>query len=173
MKDSLKYILVVILFLNGILIINVINLQKQVNIQSELTQNIISILTDQSNFNQETLTILSQQVNKLLTKTTNNKRVIRATVTAYSPRTQECDSTPYTTAFMKTVHPKYVAVSRDIITKLKWAPGQKIYIEDIGVRIIGDLMSPRIKGYHIDLFMWKVKDAKKFGKRKNVLVVLL
>ena len=152
---------------------------QKISLTQNSLQSIVARLIDysikQTNYINKLMDTINLQQSKIkeLEEKTVCKRVIYATITSYSPRVQECDNTPYTTAFMKKVHPKYVAVSRDIVKKLRWAPGQKIYIEGIGVRIIGDFMSPKIKGYHIDLFMWNTRDAKKFGKRKNVLVVLL
>lgn len=157
-------------------LVDVLNLQQnEINkLKKELSKQ-ISCAIKQSNCINKLVDVIESQQTELdkLKEKVVNKRLVYATVTAYSPRLKECDNTPYTTAFMKKVHPKYVAVSRDIVEKLQWTPGQKIYIEGIGVRVIGDFMSPKIKGYHIDLFMWKTKDAKKFGKRDNVLVILL
>lgn len=105
----------------------------------------------------------------------NNKQedVIKTIVTAYTPSENETDDTPYTTAFLKNVHPKYIAVSRPIIEKLKWKPGDKVYIDGIGIRIIGDLMNKRFSDYRIDLFMWKKEDALKWGIKTDVTAIRL
>ena len=98
-------------------------------------------------------------------------KVVKAVVTAYSPNEDECDDTPYETAFLKRVNPKYVAVSRDLI-ELGWSPGSKIYIEGVGIRTIGDLMSPRIDGYAVDLFVWNKSDAREIGRSVRLVALL-
>ena len=100
------------------------------------------------------------------------KKVIYAEVTAYNPIKSQTDNSPYTTAFLKRVHPSCVAVSRSIIHDLKWSPGDRIYIEGVGIRRIGDLMARRVKNYHIDLFMWRYRDAIRWGKRKCLVIYL-
>lgn len=98
--------------------------------------------------------------------------VIYATITAYSPRTCETDDTPFTTAFMKKVRWDTVAISRDIMSKHGWSPGDKIYIETIGIRTVGDLMNKRFKN-RIDVFFWNTEDAIQFGIKKNIVVARL
>lgn len=59
-------------------------------------------------------------------------------------------STTGTTAIMKRANPgKTVAVSRSLAAK-GWL-GRKVYIPGIGVRIVEDLMHPRIKGDALDV----------------------
>ena len=98
--------------------------------------------------------------------------VLRVTVTAYSPRKQETDDTPLTTAFMKKVRVDTVAVSRNIMNKHGWAPGDKIYVEGVGIRTIGDLMNIRYDN-RIDIFYWDTEEALSFGKKENVVVARL
>jgi len=122
---------------------------------------------------QKSIHSLSHQLQSLSLeiKALKHKNYVIATVTAYSPSVNECDTTPYTTAFLKRVHPKYVAISRDLLHQ-GWTPGRKIYIEGIGVKVIGDLMSPKVKGPHIDVFMWRKEDAIKFGKSKRYVFLM-
>jgi len=122
---------------------------------------------------QEIISDLTKQVSSLTVelKSLKYKNYVIATVTAYSPSIRECDSTPYTTAFLKRVQPKYVAISRDLLRQ-GWSPGRKVYIEGIGVKIIGDLMSPKVKGPHVDVFMWRKEDALKFGKSKRYVFLM-
>lgn len=89
------------------------------------------------------------------------------TITAYSPRSKETDSTPNTTALMtKPIPGGTCAVSRDLIHLL----GKKIYIEGYGVFVVTDVMNKRWE-YRIDLCM-NTRAAKKFGKQKANVVLL-
>ena len=174
--------------------IDSINLKSKINndnnqlkeLESELKNSIDSIEILKIKFNSEKNNS-NNQIKKLTWELTDSNdeikklkreaipRVIKATVTAYNPRINQCDSTPYTTAFMRKVHPKYVAISDAILKELGWAPGDTIYIEGIGIRVIGDRMAgqKRIPGYHIDMFMWRYKDARKWGIKRNVTVALV
>ena len=115
------------------------------------------------------------KISKIQKSISDQKRIkiIKATITAYSPHIEQTDDSPYTTAFLKKVDPKYVACSRTILYDLKWPVGSKIYIEGVGIRIIGDLMNKRFKDNRFDLFMWKKEDAIKYGIKKNINVILL
>jgi len=153
------------------------NVQKDVDLLGDLARDqtqVISRLIDLVERNVDSIEALNEATTLIHQRLERYKveRVIYAVVTAYNPVKSQTDDSPYTTAFLKNVNPKYVAVSRDILKKLKWVPESKIYIEGVGIRKIGDLMSPKVKGYHIDLFMWKVKDAKRWGKRKCLVIYL-
>ena len=150
-------ILIGVGMLIGLSIANTTEQKKYIEIISELTKTIDS-LNDKNNH---------------LFKLLEEKKVITATITAYSPHVNQTDDSPYTTAFLKSVKPGIVAVSRPIIQKMGWAPGQKIYIEGIGIKEIGDLMNKRFTGFRVDVFMWQKKDAIKFGIKKNVHVFLI
>jgi len=99
------------------------------------------------------------------------KDVLKAVVTAYSPRGKETDDTPFTTAFMMKVSTNIIAVSRNILHERGWTAGDKVYIEGIGIKTIGDLMNKRYNN-RIDIFYFSTEDAIKFGK-KNLTVALL
>lgn len=86
------------------------------------------------------------------------------TVTAYSPRIRETDGTPYNTASNRRVREGIVAVSRDLFDN-GWVFGKKVYIKQLGVFTIDDLMSGEKKN-QLDIFMSDTKAALKFGKRK-------
>lgn len=92
------------------------------------------------------------------------------TVTAYSPRTQETDSTPTITAIMTPVKQGGIAVSRDLLYA-GWTFGRRIYLPGIGVFKINDVMSDS-KRAAVDIFMFSHKEAIRFG-RKNVGAVLI
>ncbi len=91
------------------------------------------------------------------------KRTREVTVTAYSPRMRETDSTPFITATNRPVRQGIVAVSRDLF-KAGWVFGRKVYLKGLGLFTIDDLMAPE-KRNHIDIFMDKTSAALAFGKR--------
>ncbi len=94
----------------------------------------------------------------------------KVTVTAYSPRESETDSTPYITAFQTRVRPGIIAVSRDLFKK-GWVEGRKVYIDQFGVFVIQDLMHHR-KRQQLDIFFYSTKEAKKFGVQKTTAILL-
>lgn len=94
----------------------------------------------------------------------------KLTVTAYSPRIVETDSTPYETAFMTRVKNWSVAVSWDMIEE-GWTPGKKVYIKGFGMFVINDLMADKWHS-RIDVFFFDTDHARKFGIKRNVPVVL-
>jgi len=118
-----------------------------------------------------------QDVGDLLTRfvASNRKRILdlqrtrSLTVTAYSPRIRETDSTPHLTASNKPVRPGIVAVSRDLFDS-GWVFGKKVYIKQYGIFTIDDLMAED-KRNHIDIFMYDTGEAVAFGKQ--VLTVSL
>ncbi|WP_461209093.1 3D domain-containing protein [Desulfocurvus sp. DL9XJH121] len=91
------------------------------------------------------------------------KRSREVTVTAYSPRMRETDSTPYLTASNNPVRQGIVAVSRDLFDS-GWVFGRKIYLKGLGMFTIDDLMAPE-KRNQIDIFMYDTDSALGFGKR--------
>lgn len=98
------------------------------------------------------------------------KPMRKCTVTAYSPRPKETDSTPHITASNKKVRAGIIAVSRDLYD-LGWVFGRKVYIEGMGIFVIEDLMASR-KRSQVDIFMWKTNDALKFGRQKRKVYLL-
>lgn len=108
--------------------------------------------------------VLQQVVlrNQRAIKSMKPRRVL--TVTAYSPRPSETDSTPYHTATNSPVRNGIVAVSRDLFNQ-GWVFGKKVYIKNHGVFIIDDLMAER-KRNQVDIFMHDTKAAVKFGRKE-------
>ena len=92
------------------------------------------------------------------------------TVTAYSPREVETDSTPFITASNSPVRPGIVAVSRDLFES-GWVFGKKVYIKNMGVFIIDDLMAES-KREHLDIFMYDSGQAEHFGVKKLEVFLL-
>jgi len=100
----------------------------------------------------------------------DKRYVEQVTVTAYTPRRQECDSDPLITASMRKVQAGTVAVSRDLFER-GWVFGRKIYLKGLGIYEIRDLMNKRFTK-RIDVFFWDHHDAQKFGK-KNTTAALI
>lgn len=115
--------------------------------------------------------------NKMILKVDNFERIIglrsieRVTVTAYSPRRIETDSSPFINAAMKKVREGDIAVSRDLL-EAGWVFGKKVWVEGHGIYTIMDLMHER-KTKQVDIFMMKTFKARKFGVKKDVVVALL
>ena len=89
------------------------------------------------------------------------KRKRKITVTAYSARAMETDSTPHLTATNKPVRAGIVAVSRDLFDA-GWVFGKQVYVKNHGVFTIDDLMHSR-KRNQIDIFMHSTQAAERFG----------
>jgi 3D (Asp-Asp-Asp) domain-containing protein len=109
--------------------------------------------------------------------TMNNHKLIQdmqprreLTVTAYSPRESETDSSPFLTATNRRVRAGIVAVSRDLFDQ-GWVFGKKVYVKGYGIYTIDDLMHKR-KRNQIDIFMYDTQQALRFG-RKELEVYLL
>lgn len=92
------------------------------------------------------------------------------TVTAYSARECETDSTPFITASNSPVRPGIVAVSRDLFEN-GWVFGKKVYIKNMGVFVIDDLMAES-KREHLDIFMYDPRQAEHFGVKKLEVFLL-
>lgn len=86
------------------------------------------------------------------------------TISAYSPTVGQTDDTPFITANNKRVRDGIVAVSRDLFAN-GWNFGRKIYIKDLGVYTIDDLMHERMRN-SLDIFMFDTDSAIKFGKKQ-------
>lgn len=92
------------------------------------------------------------------------------TITAYSAEPGQTDDTPFTTANNNRVRDGIVAVSRDLFSK-GWVFGRKVYVVDMGVYTIDDLMHQRKKN-QIDIFMFDTAKALKFGRKKMRVYLL-
>ncbi len=92
------------------------------------------------------------------------------TVTAYTPDSGETDSSPFITASNNRVREGILAVSRDLYRK-GWSFGKKVYIVNVGVFTIDDLLSERARN-QVDVFMFDKDKAIQFG-RKAIRVYLL
>ena len=111
------------------------------------------------------------------------ERIEYVTVTAYSPRVQETDDTPYITASNTRVAEGTIAVSRDLWLA-GWAFGKKVFIECAsgkkgreeskaglcGIFLIQDAMNQRYTK-RIDIFIHSTKKARAAGIRLRVAVL--
>lgn len=116
------------------------------------------------------LSILRDE-NKAITQHAENlqrKFTLSVNASAYTPSVNECDKDIKNTALMIKPRPGWhVAVSHDLL----WLLGKKVYIKDVGVRFVSDLMNERHKN-KIDIMVGSKKEAKKFGLQFVELVVL-
>lgn len=91
--------------------------------------------------------------------------VFYTTITKYTNDPKETDDTPNITASGKNVKKGYIAVSRDL-QKLGWTFGKRVYIEDIGLFEIQDVMNKR-HHYSLDIFTFNRHEAIHFGAVKR------
>lgn len=116
---------------------------------------------------QDELKILKHRYDLLLKKYINLSN-IECTITAYSPDKNQTDSTPYQTAIMEKPIPGWtVAVSWD----LRYLLGRLIYIPELGIRRVNDLMNKRYKK-RIDICVPDKDMALEFGKKQGDVVVI-
>ena len=96
------------------------------------------------------------------------------TVSAYTAREEECDSSPETTADMTPSRIGLLAVSRDLIEVMGLKFGDVVMLVDrgasLGVFTISDVMNPRWTN-RVDILHGNLAAARLFGVRENVLLV--
>jgi 3D (Asp-Asp-Asp) domain-containing protein len=89
-------------------------------------------------------------------------------ITAYNPVSDQTDDTPFITASADYVRDGIVALSYDLERTLELEFGDIVVLETRDGKFLGefefqDRMNKRWRN-KVDIFMWKVQDAKKFGK---------
>lgn len=94
------------------------------------------------------------------------------TVTAYTARVQECDSTPWVTANMTPSRPGILAVSRDLEHELGIKFGDTVWLEGLGFYVVADRMNARWTR-RVDILHASLKAAKRFSTRENVTMTWL
>lgn len=94
------------------------------------------------------------------------------TVTAYTARVEECDSTPWVTANMTPSRPGILAVSRDLESELGISMGDTVWLDGLGFFIVADRMNPRWTR-RVDILHASLKAAKRFSTREMVTMVWL
>ena len=96
-------------------------------------------------------------------------------VSAYNATKKQCDSNPKLTANNTRVRRGIAAVSNKLF-KEGWTFGKKIKIVtedgDNFILEIQDRMNSRFKSRRIDIFMHHEQDAKDFGTKKAVAILL-
>jgi 3D (Asp-Asp-Asp) domain-containing protein len=95
---------------------------------------------------------------------------VPVTITAYTPRPQECDSTPYTTAFMTKVREGIVGLSRDLESDFGFKHSDEITLHGFGTFVFEDRMNKRWKR-RVDVFMFSLKEARQFGKQNSFILI--
>ncbi len=95
---------------------------------------------------------------------------IPVTITAYTPRPQECDGTPYTTAFMTKVREGIVGLSRDLEGDFNFKRGDEITLYGFGTFVFEDRMNKRWKR-RVDIFMFSLERARCFGKKNSFIII--
>lgn len=95
---------------------------------------------------------------------------IPVTITAYTPRPQECDGTPYTTAFMTKIREGIVGLSMDLESDFGFKHGDEITIYGFGTFVFEDRMNKRWKR-RVDIFMFSLKEARQFGKKNSYIII--
>lgn len=119
---------------------------------------------------QQQVIITELQRQNLAIKSKSIISPIDVIVTAYSSRPEETDSTPFETAFLTMVKPGIIAVSRDLFLA-GWTPGKKVYIYQLGVYTIEDLMHER-KTEQIDIYEPDTKKALTYTPRIYKAILL-
>jgi len=92
---------------------------------------------------------------------------VPVSITAYNPVPDQTDDTPFITASADYVRDGIVALSYDLEKTLELEFGDIVVLETINGEFLGefefqDRMNKRWRN-KVDIFMWKVQDAKKFG----------
>lgn len=103
-------------------------------------------------------------------KITSSQPKRTVTVTAYTPRPEETDDSPSETASQNQVRRGIIAVSRDLFDN-GWVFGRKVFIRNMGIYTIDDLM-PRSKRNHVDILMFDMDKATQFGKKRLEVYLL-
>jgi 3D (Asp-Asp-Asp) domain-containing protein len=91
----------------------------------------------------------------------------RVTITAYSARVQECDSTPELTADSTPSRIGLLAVSRDLLEVFDY--GDRVLLEDYGIFEVRDTMNERFTD-RVDILHATPEAARLFGKQEGRLM---
>ena len=149
---------IIYMILAGLIVLAVILGQGVLNRleRSFMREAVIESMADVNESQAEYISLL-KSCNAELLEALEIKYQREVTITAYTARVEECDADPGNTAFMMRPIPGLtVAVSRDLLEI--FPPGQKVYIEGYGVRIVQDVMNSRYKN-RIDILMPTVTEA--------------
>ena len=89
------------------------------------------------------------------------------TITVYTSRTQETDSTPWTTASNKKVRPGTLAISRDLLSLIPY--GTEVVLAGYGSFVVTDTMNKRYKNA-VDIWSGDLKAAQLHGRKEGTLI---
>lgn len=108
------------------------------------------------------------RLQKELHRTKELQFAVPVYITAYNPVPAQTDDTPFITASADYVRDGIVALSQDLEKTLELEFGDIIVLETRNGKFLGefefqDRMNKRWRN-KVDIFMWKKKDAIKFGK---------
>ncbi|UCD70671.1 MAG: 3D domain-containing protein [Syntrophobacterales bacterium] len=98
-------------------------------------------------------------------------RAVPVKVTAYNPVRSQTDSSPHITASNKRVRVGMVALSRDLEREFGLTFGDTIHLNGIGSFVFEDRMHRR-KRRHVDILMFNIMEARKFGVKNSHLILL-
>ena len=131
-------------------------------------QNITTILWELSDKQRELIHLQKERIKVLESMKPVTLDTQKFNISAYTRSEDECHGDPCVGALTTKIIPgRSVAVSRDMYHLL----GQTVYIENIGVRRVEDLMGPQHKK-SIDILMETKEDAKKFGRQELKVAVI-
>lgn len=87
-------------------------------------------------------------------------------MTAYRSVKAQTDSSPWITSIGERVHPHGVAISQDLLKRFGGPLnyGDLIYIEDVGFKIVNDVMNPRHKN-RFDIWVATQDKEKEFHRK--------
>jgi 3D (Asp-Asp-Asp) domain-containing protein len=89
-------------------------------------------------------------------------------ITAYISRGCETDSTPYTTANNKIVHPGGIAISRDLVNIIG-SYGTKVIVKGYGTFVVNDIMNERYTN-SIGIWSGDLTLALKHGRKSGTVI---
>lgn len=116
-----------------------------------------------------TLLLLVITVSESKKTITSNDQTFEVTITAYTPRVEETDSTPMITACNTKSREGIVAVSRDLF-KSGTACGKVVILHGYGKFVIEDTMNKRYSN-RVDILVDKVSEARAIGINNGKLTI--
>ena len=104
-----------------------------------------------------------------LSKGPMEREQVWVTITGYSARPQETDSTPELTADMTPSRIGLLAVSRDLLSEVGLRYGQRVLLQPYGLFEVRDTMNKRFTR-RVDILHATPEAARLFGKREGQLI---
>lgn len=108
-----------------------------------------------------------------LVKRTSSEQWMRFEISAYTNGRESTGKSKGDKYYGITASGKHTKEGRTVAADPRVLPmGTVIYIDGIGERIVEDTGSA-IKGYKLDLFIEDLKEAREFGRKKNIKVKIV